>query len=302
MKEKRKTKKPVKKYLEYLGVRFLWFLLSIIPFRARKKFGINLAHFLFRLSKSKATIIEKNLTASFPEKDSQWIQETKEKNITYLGRFFAEFIQLLKLKNEFLNKHVISEPDRAQIWEYFKEGALVISAHLGNWEWTGARGARWFPEHIYVMAKRQSNPWSNNLIERARLKAGMLTVYAGENNFKVVKLLKKKKVVVMVADQFAGKHGLTIPFFGRPASTFLGPAVMARVSGAKTFFSFSVHHNDKVKVFVEPLDSPKADRKKDPEKWEEQFTMIWSKKLEEKAREYPEQYFWIHNRWKQIKS
>ncbi|MES0490799.1 MAG: hypothetical protein ABUK01_12460 [Leptospirales bacterium] len=301
MKKKGKKKKVISKYLEYLGVRFLWFLLSMIPFRARKIFGIKLAHFLFRINKSKAAIIEKNLTASFPDKDSEWIQDIKEKNITYLGRFFAEFVQLLKLKNEFLNKHVISEPDRDGIWEYFKDGALVISAHLGNWEWTGARGARWFPEHIYVMAKRQSNPWSNSLIERARLKAGMLTVYAGENNFKVIKLLKKKKVVVMVADQFAGNQGLMIPFFGRPASTFLGPAVMARVTGAKIFFSFSVHVNDKVKIFVEPLNSPKADRVKEPMKWEEQFTVIWTKKLEERAREYPEQYFWIHNRWKQVK-
>jgi len=286
------------KFIEYIFIKVIWNIFSLFPFSIRVKVSQCLSAGLFSIFKKNTKLIDKNLRASIPGKTNDWYEKTVKKNIQYLGRFFSEFIHMSSMKAKFIDKTVVSEPDEAGIKEYFKDGGIIILGHLGNWEWHGSRIGRWLGDRFYVLAKRQSNKWSNALIERNRSRQHMKTVYTDQSTFKIISLLRKKNTLCFVADQFAGGEAPVFEFFGRRAATYLGPAMAARVSKSRVFFAHSHHKDGKLHVVIDPLKTPDVDPKKDPEKWDRQMTDIWLRRLEECVVKYPEEYFWVHDRWK----
>ena len=117
----------------------------------------------------------------------------------------------------------------------------------------------------------------------------MRLIYVDQNPIIAVKRLRAGDFVAFTSDQDARGNGEFFPFLGKLASTFMGPAIVARNSKAPIYFVWS--HRDEKKRLVfeyEKLDLPRGiDPKTQMEDWERAFTWIWVQKMEEKIRLYP---------------
>ncbi|MDH4199022.1 MAG: lysophospholipid acyltransferase family protein [Spirochaetia bacterium] len=295
------SKRKIAKYIEYIFIRILLGILGMIPFHIRSIILENFMLFVSKLLKKNALIIQNNIRCAFPEKNEEWVNSIYLKNLKGLGKFAAEFLEIPKMKKQKYKNKIVCSPSRNKIIEYLSDGGLVVLGHMGNWEMHGSLFSQWLPpEKLYAITSRQSNPWVDKYIEKVRNAGGARSVFTDGSSIRYLKLLKGKKVLCFLADQNAGKNGKFFQFLNRPASTHLGPAVFARVSGVKTFFAYSTREKGKIHAYFEVMEKPSINPEKYPEKWDIEFTKIWLRKLEEAIKEHPEEYFWAHNRWKAI--
>ncbi len=112
-----------------------------------------------------------------------------------------------------------------------------------------------------------------------------------------LRALKNNDAVGFFADQNAGEQGVFIEFFGKHASTAKGPVAIALKTDAPILFSLDIRQpNDQHQVHISPpiYMEPSNDTEHDIEK----HTTILMKKLEKYIEQYPEQWLWLHNRWK----
>jgi len=175
-------------------------------------------------------------------------------------------------------------------------GVIVLTAHMGNWELLGARVvAEGFK--LTVIGKNLRDVWLNRLMHRLRKSAGVENISKGKGIFNpVVEALQRNEIVGLLADQNAGSDGCFVDFFGKTASTFTGPAVFAAHTGAVILPAFCIRQKDnshKV-IFYDPIFPASPSNKETIYECAKEYTRC----IERVVREYPEQWLWIHKRWK----
>lgn len=173
-------------------------------------------------------------------------------------------------------------------------GAILMSGHFSNFELVGAHVAQRFPMDFVV--RPLSNPVVEEWVARLRAAAGVGTISADDGVRGVFRALRAGRGVAMLADQDARRHGVFVPFLGRPASTALGPARVALATGAPIVTGFALRRPDgRVDVEVDPpLELP------DPRAPDAALTITARhvERLERRVRQRPELWFWLHRRWK----
>jgi len=236
------------------------------------------------------------LRDAFPDKSERWINQTTRQVYRNMAMVAAELARIPKLKGEEFNKWVdmTGEENVDRVLARGK-GCLVVSAHFGCWEYHGAYAANKGYSVTYVAAQ-QSNSKIEEVINDLRRSVGIEILkreYAGRG---VVKALRQNKLLAIMIDQDAGDSGVFVPFFGKPASTTKGVAVFAIkmsasvlvISGHRTADGISKSH-------LRPVDYTFTG---DEEKDIEGLTAEITKMLEEDIRKTPEQWLWLHRRWK----
>lgn len=298
-KEKRK-KNNVQKFIEFLVIGAIVKSVSFIPLKPRTVILQAILRLVASLKPKLKGRISENLRQSYPEKDEEWVANTTKAAINHLGRYVAQFLQMGRLNEKFFKERIVSDQSDEEIREYFKDGALCILGHLGNWEWQGAYSARMAPNRMYAVAFRQSNQWVDRMVTKMRGKGNVDTLYTDEGIMTMRRRLEKENgVVCIVADQNARRDGIFINFFGRPASTHTSPAILARLTTKPVYYASSLQQEDgKFRIKLKKIDMAPFKPDDDPAEWERRFTEKWVALLEAAIRKYPEQYFWVHNRWK----
>ena len=287
-----------KKLVQYGVMRVFDFALCLIPFSLRARLTEQFGFLMYRLSRRYRELVLGHLRQAFPENDAAWHERVARANFGHMGRLLSEILQTPRITDRFFRRWFVVRPDEATQREMFETGGMAILGHLGNWEWYGVAGARIGDRPIYTLVKRHPNRWSNAFLERSRNRQGMELIYVDQNPILGVKLLRRGSLVAYTSDQDARSHGMFVPFLGKQASTFIGPAVTARNADVPIWFLWSYRDKRKRVVFeFERLERPKSDSS-DVEAWEREFTENWTRKLEEKVRLHPEYYLWAHNRWK----
>ena len=109
--------------------------------------------------------------------------------------------------------------------------------------------------------------------------------------------LKKKKLVAILIDQWAGPEGLIVDFFGTPTSTTSIPARLARKTGAALVPGYCVR---KSPGFYKIIIRPEVEVETGAEDFERAITVQMNQQLEEQIRAYPDQWLWTHRRWKKV--
>lgn len=245
----------------------------------------------------RAAVVEDQLRRAFPERDAAWVRRTASASYAHLGREAMSMLRLSRLTAD--DVRAVTQLD-----EGFEElraaveagaGAIMVTGHFGNWEIGGAAlAARGIP--LDVVARRQANPLTDRLINAARERLGMRVIATGDATRGSLRSLRAGRVLALVADQDARQAGIFIPFLGRPASTFRGPALLALRSGAPVFIGTAVRTPDGTyRVRIRRIEWPEAD---DPESRLRALTAAHVAALEAAVRERPDQYLWHHRRWK----
>lgn len=270
-------------------------LARALPERLRVGFARALGFVAYRLLRVRRELVERQIHDSFPERDDAWVQRVAGQSYSHLAR---EAMALLRLGD--LSPEHVRQATRVVGWDAFQAaaqggGVVVVTGHLGNWEVGGAAlAARGLP--IDVVAQRQSNPLFDEAVNGVRERLGMRVIDRREAPRRVLRSLRQGRVVAFVADQDAKRGGAFVPFLGRPASTHRGPALFALRSGAPMFLGTATREQEGLYlVRLEPIE---ADRSGEPDAVVERLTAAFTRSLEREVARVPDQYFWLHKRWK----
>lgn len=175
-------------------------------------------------------------------------------------------------------------------------GVIVVSGHYGLWEfippWLQIHG---FP--IAVVVRRQNNPHVDGWMHFMRTKHGVGITDSGFGLREILRTLKKGDCLGLMSDQDAGTKGIFVPFFGKLASTVVGPAEISQKLGSPIVVvgghpRKTPPHLFEISAPMFPEDYPSG------KAGAEAITSAFTQKLEEWIRRRPEQWFWLHRRWK----
>jgi KDO2-lipid IV(A) lauroyltransferase len=187
--------------------------------------------------------------------------------------------------------------------EHFKaalakgKGLLFLTSHFGNWELMAlAFSLKYRP--AYIVVRPLDNPFLDRLIDRIRSRGGNQLVEKKGSVRRVLRLLRQGEIVALLMDQNVDWYdGVFVPFFKDIACTNKALTVMALRTGAPVVPVYNVRQPDgRYRVVFEPaIDMVKTgDKTRDIE----ENTALLNRIIENYVRRYPEQWFWVHQRWK----
>ena len=174
-------------------------------------------------------------------------------------------------------------------------GLVMVTGHFGNWE-LGAASLAVRGIAVDGVVQRQRNPLVDRDIRAARERLGVRIIERHKASRLVLPSLAAGRVVGFVADQDAGRNGVFVPFFDHPASTHRGAALFALRARAPLFVGVAVRgpggsYDCRTEEIV-------VDRTGTVDDVVFRLTAAFTRHLEAQIRTAPEQYFWLHRRWK----
>lgn len=176
------------------------------------------------------------------------------------------------------------------------KGILMIGGHCGSWELAALTfGVK--VRHGSGVARKQDNPYLNRMLEKVRLRYGNELIYKKGAIKRILSIMKKNGVVGILMDQAVLKdEGCLIDFLGRKAWTTKSTALIARKTGAAVLPAF-IHRQGKGHVLTIHPEVPLCEEA-DAEKAVELDTAAYNATIERYVREHPDEWLWMHRRWK----
>ncbi|MCX7929702.1 MAG: lysophospholipid acyltransferase family protein [Chlorobi bacterium] len=174
-------------------------------------------------------------------------------------------------------------------------GVVLLSAHIGNWEWAALAAAIEFGQPVLVVVKHQRNHAFNQWLQEVRRSTGNHLVSMTQAARPMLDWLHRGGIVAILGDQAADPQSDPfVPLFGREASTYKAPAILARRTGAALVFAYGLRAADGIyDVHFEHI--PEAN---DSTILIESVVARMNALLERAVERAPEQWVWQHNRWK----
>lgn len=176
------------------------------------------------------------------------------------------------------------------------KGVIVLTGHFGNWELMGAYVAQ-KGYSIKVIGAPLDNPWLDRLLVDMRNHAGYANIMRGEGARAIIRALKSGHVLAMLIDQDTKVNGVFVDFFGQKAHTAVGPVVLAERFGAPIIPVFMRLKPD-LTYHIECFPPVPLTWTGDKDKDILANTQKCSDVYEAVIRRYPEQWAWMHRRWR----
>jgi Kdo2-lipid IVA lauroyltransferase/acyltransferase len=240
-------------------------------------------------------VTKDNLARAFPERSALERRAIARAAYANMARVVVDALRTLGASREQLLAEVqvddFGPVERALAGG---KGLLVATAHLGSWELFGAAMAQRVPLHAVVRPLRGG---LNARLVEARERAGLKLIPGRGALAGTVAALRRNEVVAMLVDQaIGGKHALFVPFFGRPAAMTPALSMAALRTGAPTLVVVALREGGRLLFRVEgPFEVPRTgDRQQDL--WTHAARVTAA--LEAIIRQTPEQWLWLHRRWK----
>ena len=295
--------RTARKKIKYsLLVVFLRAVLVFIRFLSRKtamKFFGSLGALAFHIMKQERLKTINNLTVAYgSEKNQAEIRAMAREVWVNLGKSGAEFaIKMEEDKPEhfFRDLEVIGN-EHLQKASKKGRGILGLISHMGCWEGT-ALGLPMLGIPAYAIGKRLGNEQLNTLLFESRGKKGVQTLARGSSYKTILRVLAENNLVGILIDQDTDVRGVFVDFYGRPAYTPIGAAMLAMDSGAPVLPMFYLKKDDDTYTFLIEEEIPlvmTGNRRKDMEENTRCFHVV----IEKYIKKYPTQWVWMHNRWK----
>ncbi|MGB5287516.1 MAG: lysophospholipid acyltransferase family protein [Ignavibacteriaceae bacterium] len=270
----------------------------LIGLNLSRKFSLLLAYFFYYIFPIRKNVVLKNLQIAYPENN---ISVVKKSALRIYKSFAITLVEILYLpymsRQKIIDAVECINPEL--IIEKYKEGKgiILLSSHFGNWEFIAISVAMQIGIPFSVIVKPLRNPYVFEWMNKARTKFGNEIVPLGISIRKTYQTLKEKKIVAMVADQRGPREGVRVNFFGRVVSVYTGPAALALKTGSPIIFGVPVRQKNykyrTVLVEISKTDLPENDEDKIKE-----ISQRHTAYLEKIIRENPEQWLWMHDRWK----
>jgi len=287
----------MKHYCEYIAVKALIVFIRVFPLRVVYAIGSVLGLFVYYCIPIRRSVAITNLKAAFPDKSPTEIRKICRNSYRHFGMTIVEYVCLVRLSRERIKELVVFEQPRFlhEAMSHNK-GVIAVTGHFSSFELFGiASGCDGIP--IDVVVKPMRNPRTERLMDEMRHSNGLGVIKVKEGFAKIMCSIAKKRMVALVADQDAGHNGVMVSFFGINSSTPGGPAVLAVRTGAPMVVGFIVcEQPGKYRAYLHSIQYNV--QKNEGNDVVTSITQQYTALLESYIRKYPEQYFWMHKRWK----
>jgi KDO2-lipid IV(A) lauroyltransferase len=285
--------------LEYATVRLLLGTLGLLPRRAAVAIGRGLGRIAYTLAGGLRRTGLRNLELAFPDMSDAERKRTLRRSMVGLGRQLGEFSQFPRATPESLRDLV--EYDGIEILHEAQRrgrGIIFLTCHLGAWEVLSfAHSALHNP--ISFMVRRLDNPRVEGLIDRIRTRFGNKSIDKKMAARSALKLLREGGTLGILADLNTQPHeGVFVPFFDHPACTTSGIAVLALRTDASVIPVVAPWHEERGRYVFHGSPIVELVRTGEHERDVETNTARFTAAIEEQIRKYPDQWLWVHKRWK----
>lgn len=282
----------------YLLIRALIFLLYPIPLRLSSGIGAAIGRLVFVLLRKEREKTLTHLKVAFgKEKTDAEIWRIGLCLFANLGRNAMEWVNVPKLDDAWFDKNVSAE-GLENIEEARKKGkgTIVLASHFGNWELLSLYLNRLGCFGIIIVRKIYIEQL-NRVFDAMRKIRGNEIMYRDESPKRILKTLKANGYIGLLADQdVKSVEGVFVDFFGKPAYTPVAPVKFAMKTGAALVPMFMAREGGRFRFFVErPVE---IDDTGDEERDLLVNTIRWTRVLERYIIKYPDQWVWMHRRWK----
>lgn len=282
---------------QYHLIKLISSLVCLLPYRAILWIGRGVGRLYYRLFKKQVNRAIEQI------KDRLGYTQAQAEELTYrmcknLGMTLMEVLYIPNLnKNNIRDFVTIENPEYIEQALAMGRGVVALAAHTDNWEWQGAALSLYgYP--LTSMVKPQPNPVHTKLLTEYRQMTGIETFLSGTNDIiAAARAMKKGKLVGFIADQDGDVGGIFVEFFGKMASTPVGPAFFAHKFKAPVLPLFIVRNADGVghrivsspPFFYEDTGDQQADMLRITEKM--------AKITEQVIDEHKDNWIWFMRRW-----
>ncbi len=261
---------------------------SAMSIKTRYRFASRLGSLSYHYIPKRKGQVVKNLNRAFPD----WTDLKVENYVKRIYLFFTHnMVQFFAFPKSWEGIQIeVSGKELLDNIMGQKKGCVMISAHFGVWELF----VKWMGEHYKGFAgvvHRQKNRGANRFFFEQRELTGARHIFRKESLETMYDILTDNGILALVSDQDAKRKGVFVDFFGTPASTPKGAALFHQKSGAPMAFGICIQTGFQTyRVEFMPV-IPKSNSLQD-------ITQAYTTVIEKMVRQYPEQYFWFHRRWK----
>lgn len=277
---------------------FIIFMFRLIPLGMRKAFFRALTALFYYAWPKQRLIALHNLFRAFPEKPAPELIAIAKGTYRHMGIMAAEFFEIPYISKENIHKFVEFEGlENLAAAKARNKGILSIVAHFGNWEMmTAALPA--VSDPVQIVYRPLDNPVIENLISWVRTANGNGLIPKDGAVLRIFRQLRRNQAIGILIDQnMAAREGIFVDFFNRPACTSTALAFLAQRTGAPVLPAFMIRMKDgRYKFLIQPAVEliETGDYDQNIRVNTQRFTLI----IEDIVRRYPDQYFWVHQRWK----
>jgi Kdo2-lipid IVA lauroyltransferase/acyltransferase len=297
-----KPRNPLTDYAVYFAVRVVVCVLQAVPLRVALGIAHVLALLAYRVDKRHREVARDNLRHAFPERCADSAE--CERLVRACYRHFCTMaieIACLPRRIHLHNWRAFTDvlrPDQGMGPLLGDRPVLLVTAHYGNWEVAGyvmgLIGMR-----TYAIARVLDNPHLDRFLQRFRQKTGQTILSKSGDFARITAALEAGGAIATLGDQDAGPKGMFVEFFNRPASTHKAVALLALQHDALMVVIGIPRVGTPMRFAMEVEDLI------DPREYTghrgqavRAMTVRFTQAIERLVRRHPEQYFWLHRRWK----
>ncbi|PYX98130.1 MAG: lipid A biosynthesis acyltransferase [Acidobacteria bacterium] len=284
---------------EYVAVYLFVRVLGSLPRRLSRAFGIGLGMAAYIVVGRLRRVGMRNLEIAFPEMPKNRHSQIIRELFTGFGRHLAEFCMFPRYTAE--NARSVALYDGFENYTAGRDagrGVLLLTAHLGAWE-IGSFVHSIFGNPIKIVVRRLDNPKVDALVERYRTLHGNQTFAKEDFARGLLAAMKAGETVGILMDtNMTPPQGVFVNFFGKPACTASGMARVALRSGAAVVPAFTIWDKNlkKYRVRFDPTLQLVSTGDDDADAITN--TALFNRVIQNYVTRYPEQWLWVHRRWK----
>ncbi len=279
-------------------IRGVLLLLQPLPLGVARGLGARLGALAYHLAGGERRKALKSLSVAFPEKSDAEREAVAREAFRHLAAAALE-VACTGALDEALERLVAwSDADRQVLETALArgKGVVFVSGHVGNWELLARRVARaGYPSQS--IAKETTDPRLTELVGQFRARGGVRSIWRGQEGAAraMLRALRGGEILGILIDQDTKVQSLFVPFFGQLAATPRAAADLALRTGASVVTGFCHRDGEGYRLTMEEVPVP---RDADREAAALALTAALSTRIEDAIRRAPEQWVWMHQRWK----
>ncbi|HYX28571.1 MAG TPA: lysophospholipid acyltransferase family protein [Pyrinomonadaceae bacterium] len=292
------SKSNLQTNLEYVVARCLLTLFAIMPVRAAMRVGACLASGYSWFPSRQAKIVETNLKIALTDLSATEKRRIRRGAFAYLGRLLGVFSHF-RNDGDAVKQIVIAEGlEHLTAAQTAGRGVILFTGHVGAWE-LSSFALSLLGHPLSFLVRRIDNPKVEVMIDSARRSRGNRTIDKRSAAREMLEILRGGGTLGILVDlNTLDREAIFVNFFGKPASTTFIVAKLALRTGAPVLPVFAPWDETR-KRFVLKIDQPLAmERTGDEEDDVRRLTQQYTQVVEDYVRRYPDQWLWIHRRWK----
>ena len=278
-------------FISYLIILLISLFFNLFPRRASLFFGKLFGLFIYYILPIRKKVALQNIKDNFPELNNQKKLKILKNTYIHFGMILSDFLRTKKLNEKNVNDIICMDDKTRQMLKNNK-GAIIMTGHLGNWEYfLPTFGLNGFP--FSIVAQKIKNPYLNKFFLKTRTIKNVNIIFKKDGTKKMLQALKDQNYLGLASDQNAGKKGLEIEFLNIKTSIPKGAAIFHIKTGAPIIIGYCIMDKNKKYTFsTQILDTSGINFEKDDAIYT--INRKFTDNLGRMIKKYPNQYFWFH--------